>query len=74
MKWWKDKEWWAKAFDRAIRTVAQTALATIGSEALVMSDVKWLTVASAALLGGVCSILTSIAGGMPEYKEGNNEQ
>ena len=67
MKWWKDKTWWGKAFDRAIRTVAQTALATIGSEALVMSDVKWLTVASAAILGGICSILTSIAGGMPEY-------
>ena len=67
MKWWKDITWWEKAFDRAIRTVAQTALATIGSEALVMSDVKWLTVASAAILGGICSILTSIAGGMPEY-------
>lgn len=67
MKWWKDKTWWEKAFDRAVRTVAQTALATIGSEALVMSDVKWLTVASAAILGGICSILTSIAGGMPEY-------
>lgn len=73
MKWWKDKEWWAKALDRAIRTVAQTALATIGSETLVMSDVKWLTVISAALLGGICSILTSVAGGMPEYKEDKNE-
>ena len=37
MKWWKDKTWWEKAFDRAIRTVAQTALATIGSKALVKS-------------------------------------
>lgn len=73
MKWWKDKEWWAKAIDRAIRTVAQTALATIGSEAMIMSHVKWLTVISAALLGGICSILTSIAGGMPEYKEDKDE-
>lgn len=59
---------WAKATAvRAIKTVAQTAIATIGVSA-VMTDVNWLSVGSASLLAGVLSVLTSIAG-LPEVSE-----
>lgn len=50
---------------RALRTVAQTAIATIGTAA-IMSEVNWIAVGSAALLSGVLSVLTSIATGLPE--------
>lgn len=50
---------------RAVRTVAQTAVAVIGTSAL-LSDVNWLTVASASVLAGVLSLLTSVATGLPE--------
>ena len=53
------------ALIRAVRTVAQTAAATIGTSA-VMADVNWAMVASASLLAGVLSVLTSIATGLPE--------
>lgn len=60
---------WGKAAGvRAIKTVAQTAVATIGTSAL-MGDVNWLMVGSAALLAGILSMLTSVAG-LPELKEG----
>lgn len=55
---------------RAIRTVAQTAVATIGTSA-VLSEVNWVMVASASVLAGVLSILTSIATGLPEV-DGEN--
>lgn len=59
---------WAKAAGiRALRTVAQTAAATIGAAA-VMKEVDWLMVGSAALMAGVLSLLTSLAG-LPECKE-----
>ena len=61
------KEWLKASLIRAIRTVAQTALAMIGTS-LVMQDVNWIAVASASALAGILSILTSLAG-LPEVKE-----
>ena len=60
------KEWFKCAGIRAIKTVAQTAIATIGTAA-VLGDVNWVMVASAAALAGVLSLLTSVAG-LPEIK------
>lgn len=60
------KAWWKAALVRAIKTIAQTAVATIGTTA-VMSEVNWLMVASASVLAGLLSILTSI-GGLPEVE------
>lgn len=63
------KKTWIKAAGvRAIKTVAQTAVATIGVSA-VMSEVNWLAVGSASLLAGILSLLTSVAG-LPEVSEG----
>ena len=61
------KEWWKAAGLRALRTVAQTAVASIGSAA-VLSQVNWKVVISASLLAGILSMLRSI-GGLPEVKE-----
>lgn len=60
------KKWIKAAGIRAIKTVAQTAIATIGTTA-IMSEVDWLMVGSAALLAGILSLLTSVAG-LPEVK------
>jgi hypothetical protein len=59
------KDFWKAAAIRAIRTVCQTAVATIGTTA-VLSEIDWVTVGSASLLAGILSILTSIATGLPE--------
>lgn len=67
----KFKTWLKAAAIRAVKTVAQTAVATIGTSA-VLGDVNWLMVGSAALLAGVLSLLTSIAG-LPELKVDTNE-
>jgi len=60
------KEWIKAAGIRAIKTVAQTALATIGTTA-VFTDVNWAVVGGSALLAGILSLLTSLAG-IPEVK------
>lgn len=60
------KNWIKAAGIRAIKTVAQTAVATIGTSA-AMGDVNWLMVGSASLLAGILSLLTSVAG-LPELK------
>ena len=61
------KKWFKAAGVRAVKTVAQTAVGVIGASAMI-SDVNWITVVSAAVLAGVVSLLTSVAG-LPECKE-----
>lgn len=61
------KEWWKAAGVRSLKTVAQTAIATIGTAA-VMSQVNWVAVLSASCLAGILSLLTSLAG-LPEVDE-----
>lgn len=63
----KTKKWLKAAAVRAIKTVAQTAVATIGTAA-AMGDVNWVLVLSASVLAGVLSLLTSVAG-LPEVSK-----
>ena len=65
MKNWKN--WLKAAGIRAVKTVAQTAAATIGTAA-VMGEVNWIAVGSASLLAGILSLVTSVAG-LPEVQE-----
>lgn len=62
-----NKKWFKAAGIRAIKTVAQTAVATIGTSAAV-GDVNWVVVASTSILAGILSMLTSIAG-LPEVDD-----
>ncbi len=67
-----NKDYWFRWFKaagvRAIKTVAQTAVALIGTNAVGITDVDWMAVGSAALLSGVVSLLTSVAG-IPEVEK-----
>lgn len=63
-----NKRFWTAALIRAVRTIAQTAIATIGTAAL-LSQVNWLAVLSASALAGILSVLTSISTGLPEAVE-----
>lgn len=62
-----NNQFWKATLNRAVRTIAQTAVAMIGT-AVVMSDVKWEMVISASLLSGILSVLTSISTGLPEVE------
>ena len=66
------KTWWRAAGIRALRTVAQTAHATIGTTALI-EEVNWIAVASASVLAGILSLLTSLSG-LPELPEETAEE
>lgn len=61
----QNKEFWKATAIRAIKTICQTAIATIGTATLI-SEVNWLVVLSASLLSGILSVLTSIVTGLPE--------
>ena len=67
-----NKRWWKAAGIRALKTLAQTAVATIGTSA-VLSEVNWIVVASASVLAALLSLLTSVAG-LPEVDEENTEE
>lgn len=66
------KQWIKAALIRAVKTIAQTAIATIGTSAL-LSEVNWIVVASASILAGILSILTSIAG-LPEVEDSDPDE
>lgn len=63
----KTKRWIKAAGIRAIKTIAQTAIATIGTSAII-SEIDWAIVASASALAGILSLLTSLAG-LPEVED-----
>lgn len=65
------KQWFKAAGIRAVKTMAQTAVATIGTTALI-TEVNWIVVLSASALAGVLSLLTSLAG-LPEVDNGKAE-
>lgn len=71
--WYTSKQWWKKALDRAIRSLAQGILVGIG-ECVMLHEVNWIMALSTGGLMAVVSILTSIAFGLPEYKEAQDEE
>lgn len=68
----KFKKWAFSALMRAIRTMAQSALAVIGTDVIGLLDVQWPAVVSSALMAGVTSVLMSIVLGIPEAKDENS--
>ena len=64
--WYEDKKWWKKAFDRAIRSLAQGVLLGIG-ENVIVQDFDWKIILGASIGMFIISIFTSIAFGLPEY-------
>ena len=66
------KAFWKAALIRAVRTLCQTAIATIGTTA-VLEEVNWIAVASASVLAAILSLLNSIATGLPEVNNGDSE-
>lgn len=68
-----NKEFWKAAGIRAIKTVCQTAVAMIPT-ATMITQVNWITVAGTSLCAGILSLLTSIGGGLPEVKEGDDSE
>ena len=64
-------KWWEAALMRALKTVAQTSVATIGTSVL-LSQIDWIVVVSASALAGLLSLLTSLAG-LPEVKTEGDE-
>jgi hypothetical protein len=71
--WYKDKKWWAKALERAIRSLAQGILVGIG-ECVVIQQVNWVMALSTGGLMFIVSLLTSIACGLPEYNGGLDDE
>ena len=67
MKTLRNKKWWKAAGLRAIKTMAQAAIATIGASTMI-TETNWVMVGSATVMAGVLSILTSVAG-LPEVEE-----
>ncbi|MDD6476526.1 MAG: holin, partial [Eubacteriales bacterium] len=72
MKTLKSKAWWKAAGVRAVKTMAQTAIAAIGASTMI-TETNWVVVASATVMAGVLSILTSVAG-LPEVEETSYEK
>ncbi len=66
------KAFWKAALIRAARTLCQTAIATIGTTA-VLEEVNWIAVASASVLAAILSLLNSVATGLPEVNNGDSE-
>lgn len=73
MKWYKDPKWWAMAFERMIRTLAQGLIAGMGTSATMMEEVNWKVVISMGIFAAITSIFTSIAFGIPEYDGGGTD-
>mgnify|MGYP002518816258 FL=1 len=67
MKTLKSKAWWKAAGIRAVKTMAQAAIATIGASTMI-TETNWVMVGSATVMAGLLSILTSVAG-LPEVEE-----
>lgn len=68
-----NKSWWTASAVRMIKTIAQSAVASIGTTSITMGEVNWIVVGSTALLAGILSLLTSLAG-LPETSGNPNQE